>query len=121
MNNEKQHLIHSLLDAERDARREAILLASGRFLRRKRFWRVAQRSCAVAALIGIACLTMQRMPPSKTPRTVSLPTPPEQARSLTDEELLALFPNTPVALATLDSGKKRLLFLRPGDAERFIH
>jgi hypothetical protein len=38
---------------------------------------------------------------------------------LSDDELMALFPNTPVALAEIH-GKKRLLFLRPGDEARFL-
>jgi hypothetical protein len=48
------------------------------------------------------------------------PAAPLQAQSLTDEELLSLFPNTPVGLATLPNGKKLLLFPRPGDAAKFI-
>jgi hypothetical protein len=31
-----------------------------------------------------------------------------------------LFPNTPVGLASLPDGKKRLIFPRPGDEQRFI-
>jgi hypothetical protein len=34
--------------------------------------------------------------------------------------LLALFPDTPVGLITLENGKKRLIFPRPGDQERFV-
>jgi len=45
---------------------------------------------------------------------------PAQPRSLTDDELLALFPNTPGRLATLPDGKKLLLFPRPGDEKRFV-
>jgi len=43
-----------------------------------------------------------------------------QPHSLTDDELLALFPNTPVGLATLPDGKKLLIFPRPGDEKRFV-
>lgn len=46
--------------------------------------------------------------------------PPVRSQSLTDDELLALFPNTPVGLATLPDGRKRLIFPRPGDEKRFI-
>jgi len=34
--------------------------------------------------------------------------------------LLALFPDTPVALATLSDGSKRLIFPRPGDDQKFV-
>jgi hypothetical protein len=43
-----------------------------------------------------------------------------QPHSLTDDELLALFPDTPVGLATLPDGKKLLIFPRPGDEKRFV-
>jgi hypothetical protein len=45
---------------------------------------------------------------------------PLQAQSLTDDQLLGFFPNTPVGLATLPDGKKLLIFPRPGDEARFI-
>lgn len=41
-------------------------------------------------------------------------------QSLTDTELLALFPDTPVVLATLNNGQKKLIFPRPGDEARFV-
>jgi hypothetical protein len=40
--------------------------------------------------------------------------------SVTDAELLGMFPETPVGLATLKNGTKRLIFPRPGDQERFM-
>ena len=40
-------------------------------------------------------------------------------RVLTDNELLSLFPNTPVGLVTLLNGKKLLIFPRPEDERRF--
>jgi hypothetical protein len=43
-----------------------------------------------------------------------------QSHSLTDDKLLALFPNTPAGLATLPDGKKLLIFPRPGDEKRFV-
>jgi hypothetical protein len=39
---------------------------------------------------------------------------------LSDEELLALFPDTPVGLATMADGKKRLVFPRPEDEAKFV-
>jgi hypothetical protein len=38
---------------------------------------------------------------------------------LSDDQLLALFPNIPVGVATV-GGKKVLIFPRPGDNERFV-
>jgi hypothetical protein len=53
-----------------------------------------------------------------TPATKS--SAPLHAQSLTDEQLLGLFPNTPVGLVTLPNGKKLLIFPRPGDEAKFI-
>ena len=53
------------------------------------------------------------LPPAKPVASI-------QPRSLTDDELLALFPDTPVGLATLPDGKKLLIFPRPGDEKRFV-
>ena len=120
MKPEKQHLIHDLLDEDRDARREATLLAGGRILRRRRWRRMALRSFAVVAILGIAALSIQR---TMTPRPrvlTSVPVPPSEVHGLTDDELLSLFPNTPIGLTTLENGKKRLIFPRSGDEERFI-
>ena len=38
----------------------------------------------------------------------------------TDEQLLALFPKTPVGLAKLGNGKKMLIFPRPADEARYV-
>ncbi len=46
--------------------------------------------------------------------------PLEKIRALTDGELLALFPDTPVGLVTLENGTKRLVFPRRGDESRFV-
>jgi hypothetical protein len=40
-------------------------------------------------------------------------------QEISDDELLALFPGTPVGLAKVN-GKQRLIFPRPGDEARFI-
>jgi len=120
MKPEKSHLIHDLLDEQPDACRQATLLAGGRILRRRR-WRRAVTHCAVAvAVLGIVAHSIQRAI-STPPVTITVvPSPPAQPRGLTDDELLALFPKTPVGLATLENGKKRLIFPRPGDEDRFI-
>ena len=46
--------------------------------------------------------------------------PPAEPPFLTDEQLLALFPNTPVALATLPNGRKKLIFPHPGDEQKYV-
>lgn len=123
MKPEKKHLIDDLLDDGRDAHRETTLLAGGRILRRRRRRRAALQTFAVIALLGVAAVALQRTFAFRQHRhdRAVVPVPPAtQPRSLTDDELLALFPNTPVALATLPDGKKRLIFPRPGDEQRFV-
>ncbi len=122
MKPEKQQLIQDLLDGE--SRRGATLLAGDRILRRRRHWRAATRSLALALVATAAILSLEQKkshPPSvQASLTTAKPVASTQPRSLTDAELLALFPNTPVGLATLHDGKKLLLFPRPGDEKRFV-
>lgn len=59
--------------------------------------------------------TLVQASPSKTNPSTSL-----QSRSLTDEQLLSLFPNTPVGIATLSNGKKLFLFPRAADEVRYV-
>ena len=121
MTPEKRHLVHSLLDEERDIRREATLLAGKRILRRKRWRRAALRTFEYVILLGIASFSMQRLLAPKAPYLTAHPAPQAPIiHALTDDELLALFPDTPVGLATLEDGKKRLIFPRPGDEERYV-
>jgi len=116
---EKRRLIHSLLDGEEEARRESILCNSRPILKRRRQRRVALRSLTAIAIFGLAAFSIQRLIAPKP--AVLTPVPPltAQMRGLTDDELLALFPDTPVGLVTLPDGKKRLIFPRAGDKERF--
>jgi len=123
MKPEKQNLIRDLL-AE-DLRREETLLAGARILRRRRHWREARQGIAVLTLILAATLLwLERENPSAAPdqiaKMVSQPPPATQVEALTDDQLLSLFPNTPVGLASLPNGKKRLIFPRPGDEQRLI-
>ena len=121
MKPEKQQLIQDLLDDE--SRRDATLLAGGRILRRRRHWRAATRGVALALVVTAMVLSLEQKksrPPSvQASLPAAKPAVFAQPRSLSDDELLALFPNTPVGLATLPDGKKLLLFLRPGDEKRF--
>ena len=122
MKPEKQQLIHDLLGDE--SRREATLLAGGRILRRRRHWRVAWRTFVVIALASATVLFVEQNRQRRTLAQFSppaaKPAAPLQAQSLTDEQLLSLFPNTPVGLAKLPNGKKLLIFPRPGDDAKFI-
>ena len=123
MNSRKRHLIHDLLDEPREGRRAATLLAGGRILRRRRWRRLTVRGCIAIVLLGLIALSLQSPGSRRSPEIVSVPTAPAAAvsvRGLTDAELLELFPNTPVALVTLENGAKRLIFPRPGDEERFV-
>ena len=119
MNPEKRHLIDDLL-REGESRRAATLLAGRRILQRRRARRVALRSFALVAILALAAFSLQRML-RPAPQVFSPhPSPKVPLHGLTDEELLALFPDTPVGLATLADGKKRLIFPRPGDESRYL-
>lgn len=122
MKSEKEHLLHDLMIAD-EGQRHATLLAAGGILRRRRQWRTARQACLLSALLAALVLlagqnhrspTLARISPPATQ-----PAPPPAARELTDEQLLSLFPNTPVGLATLRDGKKLWLFLRPADAAKY--
>ncbi|HTV39718.1 MAG TPA: hypothetical protein VMF08_04025 [Candidatus Sulfotelmatobacter sp.] len=125
MKPEKERLIDDLLDAQN--RREATLRAGAQILRRRRHWRAARQTLAVTALVAVAAVFIGRNDhPQKTaPISVAVPVAeekpaPVQAGVLTDEQLLALFPNTPVGLAKLSNGKKVLIFPRPADEARYV-
>ncbi|HWD92813.1 MAG TPA: hypothetical protein VG938_10725 [Verrucomicrobiae bacterium] len=121
MKPENENLIRDLMND--DSRRENTLLAGSRVMRRRRQWRAARPGAALLALVVCAAVFWMkresvRSLPAQVAKTVSQPA--IQVHALTDDELLALFPNTPVALASLPDGKKRLIFPRPGDEQRFI-
>lgn len=124
MKPEKQNLIHDLLD--NDASRDAILLAGGRVLRRRRHLRIAIRSVGVLAAVAVIAMLwlLKESPHPSNVQVASVPpkvAPAPKAQALTDEQLLSMFPsNTPVGLASLSDGKKRLIFPRAGDEQRFI-
>lgn len=121
MKPEKQYLLHDLLDKQRDTRRVATLLAGGRILRRRRWRRAAFQSFAAVTFLALAAFSLQRMIAPQSPLLTEVPVPLPASQSLTDAELLALFPDMPVGLVTLEDGRKRLIFPRPGDEERLIN
>ncbi len=125
MKAEKQQLLQDLLAPDSARCRQATLLAGTRILRRKRQRRAGLQLVFAVTLIGLAGLAIQRIT-APGPRTfiaapvIAPAAPPAEMKGLTDAELLALFPDTPIALVTLENGKKRLIFPRPEDAERFV-
>jgi hypothetical protein len=122
VNSEKQKLIQELLDEQSAPRREATLLAGARMLRRRRWRRTALHSAvAVACVLGITAAVFWNAD-RQSPPVSAVQSPPREppSKGLTDSELLALFPDTAVGLITLEDGRKRLIFPRPGDEARYI-
>jgi hypothetical protein len=119
MKPEKEQLLDDLLDAQ--GRRNAILRAGALILRRRRCWRTARQTMAAFALVavGITFIERNHNPQKKVPVSVAQPVA-VHPEVLTDEQLLALFPNTPVGLATQTNGKKMLIFPRPADEARYV-
>jgi hypothetical protein len=119
MKPEKERLMDDLLDGQ--SRREATLRAGAQILRRRRHWRAARRTVAIVALAAITALVIEsNYRPQKAPPIAENKPAPVQSNILTDEQLLALFPKTPVGLATLGNGKKMLIFPRPADEARYV-
>ncbi len=123
MKPEKQQLLDDLLGGH--GGREATLAAGTRILRRRRQWRAATRGLVFMSLLALGALWLERAhwdnrSAVRTTARAVVPPGPIQPRALTDAELLALFPDTPVGLATLSDGRKRLIFPRPGDEQKFI-
>lgn len=127
MNPDKQRLIQDLMnDGGEESRRTETLLAGSRVLRHRRHLRRAKWTLGVLGVAALATLCVQQWT-ARQPRVVAeTPAPPapgttsHEVHRLTDDELLALFPDVPVGLATLSDGRKKLIFPRPGDEARFI-
>lgn len=125
MKREREKLLEELWEQDAEGRRTAILNAGAQALRRRRWIRRSQQCCAGLLVLLAASFAVKQFtqPPETAVVSQALSIPkaaPAPAHSLTDEELLALFPDTPVGLATLSDGKKRLMFLRPEDEEKFV-
>ncbi len=128
MNLENRQLLHDLLDGQDAAAARNIVLEAGLLaLRRKRHVRYLTRTLAAAACVGLAVLAITResAPHSPLPQpgdrlaTKRSPQAVFHVKEITDKELLALFPDTPVGLAKVN-GKELLIFPRPGDEKRFV-
>lgn len=127
MKPEKRRLLDEVLDETGgDKCRGATLLAANRILRHRRWKRRSAQSVAVMLTATLATLAVQHVtsprnrgaaPVAQTTAPAATPGP---IHRLSDNELLALFPDTPVGLVTLPDGRKRLIFPRPGDEQRFI-
>jgi hypothetical protein len=127
MNSDKERLIHDLMkDSGSETRRAETLRAGGQVMRRRRHVRHARWTLGVLSIAALVTLWIQR--PTAPKLTVathatmgsSSASATAQIHRLTDDELLAMFPDVPVGLATLPDGRKRLIFPRPGDEARFI-
>lgn len=114
MKPEKKQLFQDL--ALDESHRDATLLAAADIFRRRRHWRAARQTLLLTVLVAAIALVLEQKHHSVNLARV---TPPAPIQELTDDQLLALFPNTPVGLATLPNGKKLLLFLRPADAAKY--
>jgi len=126
MKHDKQHLLDDLLsETGSPDLRKSVLSQAHLLLRRKRRRVAVTQSLAVLVVAACALVTWRAawLPaPDTDTDTDTAPAPmasAPQAHRLTDDELLDLFPDTPVGLATVD-GKQRLIFLRSADEDRFI-
>jgi len=122
MKRDKQHLLDDLLNESGSTHlRNSVLSQAHGLLRRKRRRAALTQSLALLAMFGCALVVWRgiwRPSPPAAPGFAPVASAPPSHR-LTDQELLNLFPDTPVGLATVD-GKQRLIFLNPADEERFI-
>lgn len=113
MKPEKRILFDDVMD---QSRREATLFAGGKILRRRRFKRIAGRSFALLAVAALAIVAVYPKHTAVVKMAVTKPV----VHLMTDKELLALFPNVPVGLMKLPDGREKLIFLRPGDEQKYI-
>ncbi len=114
MKNSDRDLLQDLFP---DSSREATLLRGGRVMRRRRFVHRAARVAPFIAVIALAgALVLRHEQPA--PQSAGIPATVTK-KSLTDEQLFALFPGVPKAIMTVN-GQKRLIFPRPADAVRYV-
>ena len=118
MKPEKKNLIHDLLD--QDSSRETTLGAGSRILRQRRHWRTIRQAGLLTLLAAASVFYLTKDASHSQVSRTAQPASTPQVQALTDDQLLALFPNTPVGLVSSSNGKKQLIFLRPGDEQRFI-
>ena len=122
MKPDKRILIEHVTDESAAGRRNAVLFAADGILRRKRRARTLRPAVvlmAAAVVIGASLRTSfhRTVPMMATPTPTSIPA--TGVHYLTDDELLALFPKTPVGLAKAGD-KKRLIFPNVEDEKRYM-
>jgi hypothetical protein len=120
MKPEKEQLLGDLWPE--DSGREVTLRQGSVILRRRRLLRRMGQGLAVVSVVALALIGIQqgRRPETKGPEPAAAAPQPRQARILTDDQLLALFPDASVGLIKLHDGSERLVFLRPEDEERYV-
>lgn len=118
MNREKRDLIADLMGEEPAARREAVLLAGASVMRQRRWRRMTWQGVAGMAVLAIALLLVIQPAEHKPAARIVAAQPKAEPGSLTDEELLNLFPNKAVALIMLKNGQERFYFLNPTDQQK---
>src|SRR5438552_13782341 len=107
MRSDRQRLLHDVMHDD-PSEREAVRRAAEFILRRRRQRRHGRLTLSLLGLALGTSLAIQNLATRLQPPPEALSTaPPREAGALTDDELLALFPDTPVALATMADGKKR--------------
>jgi hypothetical protein len=121
MKPEKRLLLHELLEGDGDClRRQTTLLAGARVLRRRRWRRFGIQTFGLMALISIMGFSAHKLLAPRRPSiTANSSASSSKTFYLTDDELLALFSNTPVAMATVN-GRKILIFPRPSDQAKYV-
>jgi hypothetical protein len=109
---DQERLLREILaDANVEQARAAALQAGVAHLRQRR-QRHAMLTSAAAALVVLVSLTvlMRRQVVPEAPPTANTPAPAPRVRFVNDEQLLALFPDRPVALVGRP-GEQKLIFL----------
>lgn len=119
MKRDKRQLLQDVLDERAASYRDAALLAGASILRRKRWRRTTARALGVIAAFALLAVVAEKSLPRHSPVVPVAKAAPGGVHYLTDDELLSLFPHTPIALAKVGD-KKRLIFLNPKDAQRYM-
>jgi hypothetical protein len=120
MKTEKHDLIETLLNEGAEARRAATLRAGGLILRRRRSQQTVVRGLACVMALGLIAAFLYKPAQHKSLAFTGRMQPTARPQSLTDAQLLAMFPDTPIGLVALNNGQKRLIFLRPDDERKYV-
>ena len=123
MRPEKEKLLGDLWEG-RDARRDATLSGARRILRRRRWVRRANSAGLVLVTLLLICAGFYFGHPSRNRNLedfqTSVRAKEPACEMLTDEQLLALFPGTPMGVIKAKDGRSRLVFFRSQDEARYV-